>query len=235
MAGDRYIRHQDFLGYDTWRRLKETPVLVAGVGGLGSHVLQSIARLAPLTLEIWDPGTLNEPDLNRQILYREEDLHRKKVEAASDRLREINSELNLATIAEPLSYERFLEKSSLRGSGFLLFDCLDTFTARGELDRIRELEGCAIFHGGVEGWFGQASTLRGTGEGYARLFGPEYTSIPPAAKPILPQTVSAVASFQVADYLHWCETPEESPLSDVMLLYDGRSMRVDRVALARRG
>lgn len=235
MFKDRYKRHQEFLGTGTWERLKGTPVLVAGVGGLGSHVLQSIARLAPLTVEFWDPGTLNEPDLNRQILYQEEDLGRRKTEAAAERLASINGELNLRGIPKPISYDRFVAMSSLKGEPFLLFDCLDNFPGRAELDRIRRQEGCTIFHGGVEGWFGQASTLIGSGPGYPRLFGPDFGSIPPAPKPILPQTVSAVASFQVAEYLHWCETPDETPLVDAMLLYDGKTMRVDRIELAGGG
>ena len=84
----------------------------------------------------------------------------------------------------------------------------------------------------MEGWYGQATTLLHHGGGYAAVFGPEYASIAGAGKPILPQTVAAVASIQVAEYLHWCENPEETALSSALLIYDGRSMSVDRIDLS---
>ena len=229
---DRYKRHLPLLTEAAWKRLRETPLLLAGVGGLGSHVLESVARLGPLTIEFWDPGTLNEPDLNRQILYTEGDLGRLKVEAAAEVLRRINGELTLRPVAASLSASAFEAESSLAGKDFVIFDCLDTFSARAELDAIHRRTGAPLFHGGVEGWYGQATTFLDREEGYEKVFGPEYAAIPGAGKPILPQTVAAVASFQVAEYLHWCENPEATPLSSAMLVYDGSSMRVDRVELS---
>jgi Dinucleotide-utilizing enzymes involved in molybdopterin and thiamine biosynthesis family 2 len=229
---NRYMRHRPLLSNSAWQRLCETPMLVAGVGGLGSHVLESLSRLGPLTLELWDPGELNTPDLNRQILYAEADLGRPKVEAAAERLSAINRELTLRPMHGALSAARFDAESSLAGGPFVLFDCLDSFAARGELEKIRQARKCPVFHGGVDGWFGQATTFLGSGAGYEGAFGPEFASIPAGPKPILPQTVAATAGFQVSEYLHWCENPEKTPLSSAMLMYDGESMRVDRVELS---
>lgn len=229
---ERYMRHRPLLSEGAWKRLRETPILVAGVGGLGSHVLQSIGRLGPLTIEIWDPGTLNAPDLNRQILYGESDIGRPKVEAAKERLESINRELTIRPLPKLLGAEDFSSRSSLREEPFVLFDCLDNFAGRGEIEQIRRRARCIVFHGGVEGWYGQATTFAPEGDGYPGAFGPEFASIPPAAKPILPQTVATVAAFQVSEYLHWCETGAQTPLSSAMLLFDGRSMRVDRVELS---
>ena len=232
MEENRYMRHRPLISDSAWTRLCETPVLLAGVGGLGSHVLESLSRLGPLTLELWDPGVLNTPDLNRQILYAEADLGRPKVEAAAERLSQINGELTIWPVHGALSAGAFDAESSLVGEPFVLFDCLDSFGARGELEKIRKESSCPVFHGGVDGWFGQATTFLGSGAGYEGAFGPEFASIPAGPKPILPQTVAAIASFQVSEYLHWCENPEKTPLSSAMLMYDGESMRVDRVELS---
>ena len=51
-------------------------------------------------------------------------------------------------------------------------------------------------------------------------------------KPIMPQTVAVVASFQVAEYVRWCESPEETPLSRSMLIYGGRTMHTDLIAFS---
>jgi molybdopterin/thiamine biosynthesis adenylyltransferase len=47
---DRYLRHADLLGAELWRRLRTLRVLVAGAGGLGTHVLDLLVRMAPLRL-----------------------------------------------------------------------------------------------------------------------------------------------------------------------------------------
>jgi len=118
----------------------------------------------------------------------------------------------------------------------VFFDCLDSFTARRELADVqerlaREGRACPVFHGGVETWYGQVTTLLpGTGA-YERPFGPQYDDGPAARQPIMPHVVSAVASFQVGEFIRWCETPEETPLSNSLLLFDGREMHTRAVRL----
>jgi molybdopterin/thiamine biosynthesis adenylyltransferase len=65
----RYERHRPLLSDRAWERLTSTPVLIAGVGGLGTNVVMHLARLGPLQIELWDPAEVDAPDLNRQILY----------------------------------------------------------------------------------------------------------------------------------------------------------------------
>ncbi len=229
----RYHRHRSLLSESGWRRLRDIPVVVAGAGGLGSHVLESLVRLAPRRIEIWDPGRLDEPDLNRQILYAEADLTHAKVTAAVARLAAVNSEVEYFPVDGAIDLDRFAEASMVGrdNTAFALFDCLDSFKARAGLEQIRQKYGCTVFHGGVEGWFGQATTLLGSGSGYPHVFGPEYADIPKAAKPIFVQTVATIASFQVAEYVHWCENPTQTPLSSSLILYDGMSMRIDRIEI----
>jgi molybdopterin-synthase adenylyltransferase len=245
MKTDRYIRHTPLLDKQAWDRLCSTPIVSAGAGGLGSHILMSIVRLAPVTIEIWDPGVLDTPDLNRQILYVEEDIGMQKVEAAARRLKAVNSDITMYLKPLAISLENFSACSTLAAgitgiagadtdpkTPFVLFDCLDSFEVRFELDAIRKAYNCPVFHGGVEGWFGQASTFLPGGKGFADLFGSDYAKMPKVAKPIMPQTVSAVASFQVGEYLHWCINPEKTPLSQALLAYNGLTMHTDIIELA---
>jgi molybdopterin-synthase adenylyltransferase len=244
MMDNRYIRHRPLLDNDAWSRMAAVPVVIAGAGGLGSHVLTSLARLAPLTLEIWDPGILDEPDLNRQILYMEADLGRRKTEAAAEHLLACNSALTLHLHPEKLTAESFFlpdaaaERASQPSADaplFVIFDCLDSFEARYELELIRRRYSVPLFHGGVEGWYGQAATFLPGSPGFTGLLGPEFRHLPKAAKPILPQTVAAVASFQVGEYVHWCLNPDKTPLSEALLVYDGKSMKTDLITLSPEG
>ncbi len=243
MMNQRYIRHREMLNDEAWDRMCSTPVVIAGAGGLGSHVLTSLARLAPLNLEIWDPGVLDEPDLNRQILYTESDLGRRKADAAAEALLTFNSALTLHIHPEKLTAKSFFisddatertSQLSAEAPRFVIFDCLDSFEARYELELIRRRYSVPLFHGGVEGWYGQAATFLPGSPGFTGLLGPEFRHLPKAAKPILPQTVSAVASFQVGEYVHWCVNPSKTPLSEALLVYDGMSMRTETITLSQR-
>lgn len=229
-ASDRYRRHQDLLDGGGWQRLHSVTAVVAGVGGLGSHVLSSLARLGPLRLELWDPGMVDAPDLNRQILYTPDDMGQRKVDAAARRLGAINRDLHVATEATALTARSFRDRSTAKDP-LVIFDCLDSFAARGALEEIRSDRRCPVFHGGVEGWYGQATTLPADGPGYPEVFGPDYATMPAAGKPILPTTVAAIAAMQVSAFIGWCLDPARPPLVGSLLIWDGRSMTWDTLTV----
>lgn len=229
MSG-RYTRHQSLIGDAGWQQLPALCLLVAGVGGLGSHVTSLLARLGPLSLELWDPGVLDEPDLNRQVLYTDKDLGERKVDCAVRRLAAANPELTIRTVAEPIRAERFAELRS-DNAALVIFDCLDSFQARAELDRIAAEWDAWVFHGGVEGWYGQATSIRpGTG-GYAARFGEDYAGRAAAGKPILPSVVAAVAAMQVGDFVRWLARGEAA-LDGRIAVYDGDQQLVEHIELA---
>ncbi|MDA3948894.1 MAG: ThiF family adenylyltransferase [Spirochaeta sp.] len=226
---DRYTRHRTFFSDAGWHRLTSTVIVIAGVGGLGSHVLSSVARLGPVKLLLWDPGVIDAPDLNRQVLYTPADIGRQKVEVAAEVLVRINPEVQVSTQALPITAERC--DTVCASAQHVVFDCLDSFTARAELDAIRSRRGWTVFHGGVEGLYGQAVTFGPDGAGYAGVFGPEYATMAAAGKPILPMTVAVIAAMQVGEFVHWCNGDGSTPLSRTMFVYDGRAMRSDGIAL----
>jgi molybdopterin/thiamine biosynthesis adenylyltransferase len=233
VTSDRFARHRGLLSDAAWTRLRETPVVLAGVGGLGTHVASHLVRLGISEIELWDPAVVDEPDLNRQMLYAEADLRRRKVEVAAARLTEVHSAIVVRAFARSFETESFLGTGEMVGRSFVLFDCLDSFAAREQLQMVAERTGRPVFHGGVETWYGQVTTLLPDGGGYARAFGKDYALQEKAAKPIMPHVVAAVASFQVAEFLSFCESPEQTPLSDAILVYDGRRLQTRHVRLSK--
>lgn len=208
---DRYARHRDLIGPGGWERLCSLRVLVAGCGGLGSHVLDLLARLAPMRLELWDPGVLDEPDLNRQSLYVPADLGSLKAEAARRRLLEINPELQVVIRVEPILADSFAGQAF--GGIDACFDCLDSFSARAGLEKAviaaRGRQSGAtlpIFHGGVSGFYGQAAAITPPEPGYAHLFGPGFETVPADPKPVFPPAVAIVASLQVSEFVSWLKS-----------------------------
>jgi molybdopterin-synthase adenylyltransferase len=84
------------------RRLSTARVAVLGVGGLGSWASYALACCGVGELVLVDGDRVEVSNFNRQILYRERDIGRLKVEAAADALAEFDSCCRLEPVARRL-------------------------------------------------------------------------------------------------------------------------------------
>jgi molybdopterin-synthase adenylyltransferase len=80
------------------RRLRDARVVMLGAGGLGSWASYALACCGIGELVLVDHDRVEESNFNRQILYRERDIGRVKVEAAADALRGFDSECGLVAL-----------------------------------------------------------------------------------------------------------------------------------------
>lgn len=89
---ERYARHivlRD-IGGAGQRRLKAAKVCVVGAGGLGAPLLLYLAAAGVGEIHVIDDDIVSASNLQRQVLFGEQDLGRPKVEAAADALRRLN-------------------------------------------------------------------------------------------------------------------------------------------------
>lgn len=108
--------------------LKNSNVLVVGLGGVGSFAAEFIARAGVGKMTIVDGDTIDITNINRQLpaLHSTVDMH--KVDVVGDRLMDINPELELTRINEFLSPERTHE---IVTSDFdYVLDCIDSVTPK---------------------------------------------------------------------------------------------------------
>lgn len=77
-------------------RLKWARVSVVGLGGVGSAVAAALVASGVGEVACTDGGIVDLADLGRQVLYAEPDVGRRKVDAAVERLRSLNSDVELA-------------------------------------------------------------------------------------------------------------------------------------------
>jgi molybdopterin/thiamine biosynthesis adenylyltransferase/rhodanese-related sulfurtransferase len=101
----RYSRQQNvsYFAADSQARLKNACVLIVGIGGLGSPVSLFLAGAGVGKLIIIDDDVVSLSNLHRQILFQESDINQSKVEAAKQRLKALNSELEIEVINAALS------------------------------------------------------------------------------------------------------------------------------------
>jgi molybdopterin-synthase adenylyltransferase len=97
---DRYARHFVLkeIGGSGQRRLLDSHVLVVGAGGIGSPILQYLAGAGIGRVTVADDDIVDVSNLHRQTLYGSGDIGRKKVLAAGDRVRQLNSDVTYVPV-----------------------------------------------------------------------------------------------------------------------------------------
>jgi molybdopterin/thiamine biosynthesis adenylyltransferase/rhodanese-related sulfurtransferase len=101
----RYSRHilLPEIGEEGQERLKRASALIVGIGGLGSPAAMYLAAAGIGRLGLIDFDTVDESNLQRQILYGESVIGERKLDAAWKRLRDMNRNLRIETFNDRLS------------------------------------------------------------------------------------------------------------------------------------
>ncbi len=107
----RYSRHLILpeVGPEGQRRLKAARVLVVGAGGLGSPLGLYLAAAGVGTLGLVDFDVVDESNLQRQVLHGASDVGRKKLDAARERLGEVNPHVEVVAHETRLTSDNALE------------------------------------------------------------------------------------------------------------------------------
>jgi molybdopterin-synthase adenylyltransferase len=101
------------------RRLARARVVILGVGGLGTWASYALACCGVGELVLVDGDLVEESNLGRQVLYRERDIGRVKVQAAAEALAAFNSACRVETLARRLESERDV-REAVEGADFVV-------------------------------------------------------------------------------------------------------------------
>src|SRR3990167_4713474 len=115
------------LGPEGQQRLYESSVLVVGAGGLGAPVLLYLAAAGVGTITIIDHDLVELSNLQRQIIFCENEILKPKAEAAANRLKALNSSNRIIAHHEKLTAtnaQQHLEQHDL------IFDCTDNLRTK---------------------------------------------------------------------------------------------------------
>lgn len=90
---DKFDRTKRLLGANAMERLKHAHVAVFGIGGVGGHAADALARSGIGTLTIVDSDEVAESNINRQLIATTKTIGRKKVDVMKEHVLEINPEI----------------------------------------------------------------------------------------------------------------------------------------------
>lgn len=103
----RFSRLEKLIGEEKLINLSKKSVLILGVGGVGGYVAESLARSGIGTLILVDFDTVDESNINRQIIALDSTIGLKKVDVLEKRIKEINSDINVIKIDKFIDSENY--------------------------------------------------------------------------------------------------------------------------------
>ncbi len=222
----RYSRHLIIpdVGMSGQKRLKNARVLCVGAGGLGSPALMYLAAAGVGTLGIVEYDTVDESNLQRQIIHGHSDVGRSKAESARDAVKEINPYTNVVL------HEVRLDSSNVMAifaDYDLIVDGTDNFATRYLVNDACVLLGKPYVWGSIYRFDGQASV-------FWSEYGPCYRCLYPEPPPpgmvpscaeggVLGVLCASVGSIQVTEAIKLL-TGIGEPLVGRLMIYDALEM-----------
>ncbi|HSY48037.1 MAG TPA: molybdopterin-synthase adenylyltransferase MoeB [Thermoanaerobaculia bacterium] len=171
----RYARHLILpaVGEAGQEKLKAGSVLVVGAGGLGSPVSLYLAAAGVGRIGLVDFDEVDASNLQRQVLYGASDVGRPKLEAARDRLHDLNPEIAIETHGAALTSDNAL---AIIANYDVIVDGTDNFATRYLVNDACVLLDKPNVYGSIFRFEGQASV-------FSALEGPCYRCLYPEPPP----------------------------------------------------
>lgn len=94
---DQYSRTRLVLGPDAVKKLNECRVAIFGIGGVGGYIMEGLARSGIGTLDLIDDDRICLTNLNRQLLATRSTVGKYKVDAAEERIHDIDPRIQVNT------------------------------------------------------------------------------------------------------------------------------------------
>jgi molybdopterin/thiamine biosynthesis adenylyltransferase len=210
----RYDRNIPAISCSQQARLLAGSAAVVGLGGLGGHVVECLARLGVGRILGIDGDCFVESNLNRQVLATSETLGAGKAEQARVRVAAVNPAVEF--VAHAVAFQD-LAPGALAGVGVVL-DCLDSISARRDLAALCATAGLPLVHGAIGGWSGQVGLCLPGGDLIDKLYAGDKTGVEKRLGN-LPFTAAVAAHIMAARAARLLISPDQ-PQSQRLLLFD---------------
>jgi molybdopterin/thiamine biosynthesis adenylyltransferase len=226
---ERYARHLVLreVGGPGQQRLKAARVLIVGAGGLGAPAALYLAAAGVGTLVLADADKVDVSNLQRQVIYTQDDVGRGKVEAAADRLTALNPHVHIERV--PVHLEAANARALVRGCDLVL-DGTDDFATRFTVNAACVAEHVTLVSGAIGRWTGQVGVFR-----CAPCYRCLVPEIPPEAETcsavgVVGALAGVVGSMMALEAIKVL-TGAGAPLSGRLLIYDGLSAETRTVKI----
>jgi molybdopterin-synthase adenylyltransferase len=224
---ERYKRQIMLFGDEGQEQLKKAHILIAGAGGLGSPIAIYLAVAGVGTITIVDMDTVDQSNLNRQILHTDRDVGKKKTVSAIEKLRELNEDININAIDAMISERNIHE---LVGQADGIVDAMDNYPVRYLLNRTALEKKIPFFHGAIRGFYGQVTTII---PGQTPCLECIFPKAPPKEVfPVVGVTPGVIGSVQATEVIKYL-TKSGELLAGRLLIWDGLAATTEEIAIEK--
>lgn len=239
----RYSRHLVLgdVGVAGQKALKNSSVLVIGAGGLGSPCLLYLAAAGVGHIGIVDADTVDESNLQRQIIHGTSTIDVSKCESAKRRIEDINPYVNVRTYEEEFTSETAMR---ILGEGYsesipwdVVVDGSDNFPTKYLINDSCDILGLPWVYSAILAFEGQVSTFNFKG-------GTDYRDLLPTPPPpgdvpscaeggvlgVLPGTMGCLQATEVVKIILGME---KGLLNGRVLVFDAIAMKFSEIGLSK--
>ncbi|OOF36008.1 molybdopterin-synthase adenylyltransferase MoeB [Rodentibacter heidelbergensis] len=218
--------------FDGQEKLKESHMLIVGLGGLGCAAAQYLAAAGVGHLTLLDFDRVSLSNLQRQVLHCDARLNMAKVESAKIALEQMNPHVEIRTINAKLDEEKLAE---ILPHFDVVLDCTDNVDIRNQLDRQCEKAKIPLISGAAIRMEGMISVFTyepdtPTYRDLSRLFGQNSLSCVEAG--VLAPIVGVIGSMQALEAIK-VRLNIGKNLCGRLLMIDGLSMAIREMALPK--
>jgi molybdopterin/thiamine biosynthesis adenylyltransferase len=194
LPSSKYDRQERLLIWNQ-KIIEKSKILIAGVGGTGSEVCKNLSLMGIGHLILVDIDTIEYSNLNRQLLFREEDIGKKKTLVAKKRLQELNPNIEIeeySALIQNLPQVIFEKADIIAG-------CVDNFLARQYLNSVAiELEKPFI-DSATDGFLGQVQYIKSRKSACLACDNPP----PPDETRVLSEPCTLVGKPRIREHCAW--------------------------------
>jgi len=231
---DRYRRQTVLpeIGARGQQALSRSRVVVIGLGALGSVAADLLARAGIGRLRLVDRDVVELVNLQRQTLYSEADLDRPKAEAAADRLRSVNTSIEVEGVVKDV---HAASVGAILRDADLILDGTDNLETRYLLNEAALDAGIPFVYAGALGTYGMVFAIRSPETACFRCLNPRMPApgtLPTCETAGILNAVSAqVGAVQAGEAMRLLL--REPPSGDLLVI-DGWRPEIQRIRVARR-
>jgi molybdopterin/thiamine biosynthesis adenylyltransferase len=226
---ERYSRQILISGFgeEGQAKLKKAKVFIAGVGGLGSVTATYLAAAGVGLIRLVDHDKVELNNLNRQIVHRDEDIGKNKVDSAAKRLKGINPGVQIEAVAEEITEANI---SELLAGCDLIVDAMDNLPIRYLLNKTAIEKRIPFFHGAVSGFEGRAMTVI---PGQTACLRCVYRgAVVEGSFPVVGVTPGVIGCIQATEVIKYIVGMGQL-LGNRLLVYDGLNMKFTQFKVKR--
>ena len=130
MNDDFYQRTQIIIGKENIEKIKDMHIVICGIGGVGSFVLEALARIGVGNLTIIDKDVVEATNINRQIIALQSTIGKYKVDVAKERILDINPQAKVKATCINITSDNIDEVICIDDNIDYVVDCVDNIEAK---------------------------------------------------------------------------------------------------------